>query len=109
MGMRLVAARSVSCLLFLFLGCLQPRAGQPAPLNYRHIAGCYQLTVGEWQPQLGLETATHALPQLVTLDTTAARHGGWNLTPNISYPPSPFAFPGFPRWDIRGDTIMMVW
>lgn len=104
-----LVSRSFGCLLFLFIGCLQPPAMRPTPLNHRHIAGCYQLTVGEWRPSLGLETATHTLPHIVTLDTTSATQGGWNLTPNISYRPSPFAFPGFPRWDIRGDTIMMVW
>ena len=99
---------SISRLLILCVAFAQTLPGQPAPLDYRRVSGCYNLIVGDWNYPRRVALAFHALPQLVRLDTTVASRGGRVLTPNISYPfPRPFR--GLPSWDISADTVTMIW
>jgi hypothetical protein len=101
--------RSIGFVVSLHLGIGELLEAQAPPLRHSVLAGCYELTVGEWQPPLMPGDPDHILPALVRLDTAAASHGGKMLTPNIAYRPSRFEFPGFPRWDIQGDTLTMIW
>ena len=101
--------RSIGFLLSLYLGAGGLLEAQAPSLSYSGIAGCYELTVGEWNSPLISGDPDHILPVLVRLDTVTASHGGKRLTPNITYRPSPFEFSGFPRWDIQGDTVIMIW
>jgi hypothetical protein len=95
--------------LSLCFGASALGAAQNSRPGHDAIAGCYRLEVGDWTPQLTPGDVDHLLPTLVRLDTTAAASGGKTLSPSIAYRPSGLKFPGFPRWDIRGDTVEMAW
>ena len=74
----------------------------------RSVAGCYNLTVGDWSP-VDINAAYHRIPPLIHLDTARAAFGrGRVLKPNITYPYHG-AMPGTPNWNITGDTLRLVW
>jgi hypothetical protein len=71
---------------------------------------CYRLTVGPWQPGLGVDAAYHRLPAAVLLDTLAWDARGRHLSPRIIYPNgSSSGFPRTPRWETSGDTTRLIW
>jgi hypothetical protein len=80
-----------------------------APATASHtVAGCYELTVGEWSPA-DRNPAYHRIPRRIRLDTLpASRDGGWVLSPNIAFPYHG-AFPGTPRWSLVADTLRFLW
>jgi hypothetical protein len=81
---------------------------QAPPLDYHRISGCYSLKVGQWDPRHGGDGGFHTLPNFVRLDTTLANRGGRVLTPDIAFP-LPSHFPGWPRWQVFGDTVSLIW
>ena len=95
--------------LVVHLGVVSCAQGTVGPVNPYTLTGCYELVVGEWRPDLGLEIETHALPPRISLDTTSASEDSWKLRPDIRYRHSRFVFPGFPRWSVKGDSVTMVW
>lgn len=108
-GSRSPSVPSVA-LAVVILGSLGVTACAPShSLSHRNVAGCYELAAGEWNSLEVSGDPTHVLPVLIRLDTAAASQGGKVLTPNIAYPATGFEFPGFPRWDIHGDTVTMIW
>src|SRR5450759_935693 len=99
-----------SVVAFILLCGVSPAttAAQAAPLDYRRVSGCYMLNVGDWDHPLGGDSGFHTLPQAVRLDTTLTSRGGRVLTPDISFP-RPRHFPGWPRWQVVGDTVSLIW
>jgi hypothetical protein len=81
---------------------------QAVALDYPLVSGCYFLVVDDWDGPLRGDSAYHAFPKMLSLDTTRASRGGRVLSPDISYP-VPHHFPGVPRWEILGDTVRLVW
>lgn len=77
-------------------------------LSYRHLSGCYDLTVSEWSRPLGGDKGFHTIPTSIRLDTVAALRGGRVIVPDISYPIGR-SMRGMPRWEILGDTVRIVW
>jgi hypothetical protein len=69
---------------------------------------CYHLTVGPWQPPLGPDPSYHRIPSVVRLDTLAWDSTARVLEPAIAYPDRK-QFPRTPRWELRGDTVRLVW
>jgi hypothetical protein len=95
--------------LVVLSGVYSPMAAaQARPLDYHRISGCYSLKVGQWDHPLGADNGLHTLPNVVRLDTTLAIRGGRVLTPDISFP-RPRRFPGWPRWQVFGDTVSLIW
>lgn len=99
---------SIKSLLFVCTVFGQTAIAQSVPLDYRQVSGCYSLAVGAWTPSLQADSGYHALPRFIRLDTVHATRGGRVLTPDISLQSSR-RFTGFPRWEIRSDTLIAVW
>ena len=55
-----------------------------------------------------LNSSFYAVPRRLVLDTAVAARGGWRLMPNIQYP-NDRPFPGLPRWEVRGDSVVLSW
>jgi hypothetical protein len=88
---------------------LWSHSGVSQSLSYAALAGCYELTVSDWNKPMGGDQGYHTIPTSIRLDTTAALRGGKVVAPDISYPYGS-AMRGWPRWDIlRGDTVHIVW
>ena len=71
------------------------------------VAGCYALTVGDWVPRIGGDSIYHRMPFSIVLDTTP-KGPGFTMSPDIAYPRSN-RFPTAPRWQVQGDTLMLIW
>ena len=84
------------------------RSAPGQTLAGKQVSGCYQLTVSEWNPPLGGDKDYHSIPTLIRLDTVAAFRTGRVVEPDIAYPMSR-PMPGFPRWEILGDTVHIAW
>jgi len=97
-----------TALVAFALASTQDRLGAQASVLVcsNTIAGRYVLTLSEWSRPLGANSAYHAVPTDVLLDTVAAK-GGWRVSPDIQYP-HPHHFPA-PRWALLRDTVQIVW
>ena len=76
--------------------------------TYDQVAGCYNLAIGEWNRPLGGEKGLHAIPVSIRLDTAPAMRGGRVAYPDIAFPMGR-AMRGMPRWEMLGDTVLIVW
>jgi hypothetical protein len=95
-----------SGVLFLFVACGGARSDQFKPLDYRRVSGCYALSVGRWS--IPLSGNRHTIPEIIRLDTASRERGGRLLSPDIHFPRGSRTG-RWPRWDIRGDTVALVW
>jgi hypothetical protein len=92
--------------VYLAASLLSQRAlAQRAPAN---VVGCYHLTVDKWRPGVGSDSAYHALPRFVVLDSTPLDDGDWRIIPNIDFP-HPRNFPAYPRWSVEGNQLELTW
>jgi len=78
-----------------------------APAPPTSFAGCYSVVRGAWILRLGTDSAFHRIPNRVRLDTIPVDRDGWRLSPDID--PAGNRFPGTPRWNIRGDSAILLW
>lgn len=82
-------------------------ASAQVPTEIRDVAGCYSLTVSDWSPVIGSNSAYHRIPTTVRLDTVRSTFApGWALSPNIAYP---YGRGLPPTWRIAADTLRLVW
>ena len=99
--------RSTIATLPLFWAILTPPiSGQS--LSVKELAGCYELTVGQWNRPLGGDMRFHSIPSKIRLHTARSIRGGRVVTPDIAYPVGG-PMRGYPRWEVLGDTVRIAW